>query len=108
MLLSLFTAGIKLRVPLGRAAWRLPLQLAKLSMLATVVLVTLFGQLVLGLPTGLALLVAAVLAPTDPVLAADVQLRDPQDRDRLRLALTGEAAMNDGTASTSPVLTTSS
>jgi len=98
VLLSLFTAGIKLRVPLGRAAWRLPLQLAKLSMLATVVLVTLFGQLVLGLPTGLALLVAAVLAPTDPVLAADVQLRDPQDRDRLRLALTGEAAMNDGTA----------
>jgi len=39
-----------------------------------------------------------VLAPTDPVLASDVQVEDPRDRDRLRFGLTGEAGLNDGTA----------
>jgi NhaP-type Na+/H+ or K+/H+ antiporter len=39
-----------------------------------------------------------VLAPTDPVLASDVQVEHAGDRDRLRFSLTGEAGMNDGTA----------
>jgi NhaP-type Na+/H+ or K+/H+ antiporter len=43
-------------------------------------------------------LLGAVLAPTDPVLASDVQVHDATDRDRLRFALTGEAGLNDGTA----------
>lgn len=38
------------------------------------------------------------LAPTDPVLAHDVQVRHPGDRDRLRFGLTCEAGINDGTA----------
>jgi NhaP-type Na+/H+ or K+/H+ antiporter len=52
----------------------------------------------LGLPLGVAVLLGAVLAPTDPVLASDVQVDDPTDRDRLRFGLTGEAGLNDGTA----------
>jgi sodium/hydrogen antiporter len=40
----------------------------------------------------------AALAPTDPVLASDVQLRSAQDRDSLRFGLTGEGGLNDGTA----------
>ena len=52
----------------------------------------------LGLSWGAAVLLGAVLAPTDPVLASDVQVEHAADRDRLRFSLTGEAGMNDGTA----------
>src|SRR3954467_3690766 len=64
----------------------------------TVALVAGVGALVLGLPLGAAILLGAILAPTDPVLASDVQVADAGDRDRLRFALTGEAGLNDGTA----------
>ena len=43
-------------------------------------------------------MLAAILAPTDPVLASDVQLADPNDRDSVRFSLTGEGGLNDGTA----------
>jgi len=43
-------------------------------------------------------LLGAIVAPTDPVLATDVQIRHPGDRDRLRFDLTCEAGMNDGSA----------
>jgi len=46
----------------------------------------------------MAFLLAAILAPTDPVLASDVQTRSEHDRDALRLSLTVEGALNDGTA----------
>lgn len=47
---------------------------------------------------GAAFLIGAILAPTDPVLASGVQVKNPDDRDQLRFALTGEAGLNDGTA----------
>ena len=47
---------------------------------------------------GLALLVAAILAPTDPVLASDIQVNHAGDDDRLRYAVSGEAGLNDGIA----------
>ena len=78
--------------------WLLPLRLAILSMLVTVALVAGVGVLALGLPLGAAILLGGILAPTDPVLASDVQVANPDDRDRLRFALTGEAGLNDGTA----------
>jgi sodium/hydrogen antiporter len=43
-------------------------------------------------------LLGAILAPTDPVLASGVQLENIRDRNRLRFSLTGEAGLNDGTA----------
>jgi len=98
ILISLFTAGLKLRTPLQDGRWRLPFRLAFLSMTVTVGLVTLLGVVGLGLPLGAAILLGAVLAPTDPVLASDVQVEKPTDRDRLRFSLTGEAGLNDGTA----------
>jgi len=54
--------------------------------------------LALGLALGPALLLGAVLAPTDPVLASDVQVDHERDRDRLRFSLSAEAGLNDGTA----------
>jgi NhaP-type Na+/H+ or K+/H+ antiporter len=73
-------------------------RLAVVSMVVTVLLVTAAGVFLLGLSIGAAVLLAGILAPTDPVLAADVQVAEPSDRDRLRFALTGEAGLNDGTA----------
>jgi NhaP-type Na+/H+ or K+/H+ antiporter len=98
VIVSLFSAGLKLRVPLRDPLWRLPVVLASWSMTLTVGLIALVGVVALGLPLGAAILLGAVLAPTDPVLASDVQVTGPRDRDRLRFTLTGEAGLNDGTA----------
>ncbi len=98
VLVSLFTAGLKLSVGLRDKRWFTPLRLALLSMLATVALITVIGYFLLGLPLGAAILLGGILAPTDPVLATEVQVDDPADRDQLRFALTGEGGLNDGTA----------
>jgi sodium/hydrogen antiporter len=98
LLIALFTVGIKLRVPVGDWRWSLPLRLATVSMVLTIGAVAAAGFWLLGLSAGMALLLGAILAPTDPVLASDVQLRSPHDRDTLRFALTGEGGLNDGTA----------
>ncbi len=98
VIVSLFTAGLKLRAPLTEKRWVLPVRLAFLSMTLTVAAIAAFGVYALGLPLGVAVLLGAVLAPTDPVLASDVQVRHPDDCDRLRFSLTGEAGLNDGTA----------
>lgn len=98
LLISLFSAGIKMPVPFKRERWDAPLRLAWLSMSITVGLVTLFGYYVLHLPAGAAVLLGGILAPTDPVLATDVQVRHAGDKDQLRFTLTCEAGMNDGSA----------
>lgn len=98
VLISLFTAGMKLELPLRDRRWRIPVQLATVSMLVTVAAVTALGVYGLGLSLGAAVLLGAILAPTDPVLASDVQVSNPGDRDRLRFGLTGEGGLNDGTA----------
>lgn len=98
VVISLFTAGLKLRTPLSDRRWLLPVRLASLSMTITVGLVAMVGVFGLGLPLGAAILLGAVIAPTDPVLASDVQIADPWDRDKVRFGLTGEAGLNDGTA----------
>lgn len=98
VIISLFAAGLKLRAPLTDRRWVVPVALAFGSMTLTVGLIALAGFWLLGLPLGAAVLLGAVLAPTDPVLAADVQVDGPADLDRLRFGLTGEAGLNDGTA----------
>ena len=98
VLISLFTAGMKLELPLHDRRWRIPMQLATVSMVVTVAAVTALGVYGLGLSLGAAVLLGGILAPTDPVLASDVQVSNPGDRDRLRFGLTGEGGLNDGTA----------
>jgi NhaP-type Na+/H+ or K+/H+ antiporter len=98
VLISLFSAGVKMPVPVNFAQWSAPLRLASLSIVVTVGLVTAFSFFVLGLPLGAGILIGAILAPTDPVLATDVQSRHVGDKDQLRFTLTCEAGMNDGTA----------
>lgn len=98
VLLSLFIAGTKMPVPFGWGGWRVPLRLAFISMTISVVLTAAFGYYLLGLPLGAAILLGGILAPTDPVLATDVQVRHMGDTDPLRFTLTSEAGMNDGSA----------
>jgi sodium/hydrogen antiporter len=98
VLISLFTSGMKLDLPLKDKRWRIPLQLASVSMLITVGTITALGVFVMGMSPGAAVLLGAILAPTDPVLASEVQVTDHGDRDRLRFGLTGEGGLNDGSA----------
>jgi NhaP-type Na+/H+ or K+/H+ antiporter len=98
VIVSLFTAGLKLRAHGSGRSWNIPLRLASVSMLLTISLVTLIGAYLLKLPLGIAVLLSAVLAPTDPVLASEVQVEKAGDEDPVRHSLTGEAGLNDGAA----------
>lgn len=98
VLISLFTAGMKLEMPLTDRRWRLPVQLASVSMVLTVGAIAAIGVFFMDMPLGAAVLLGGILAPTDPVLASDVQVTNAGDRDRVRFGLTGEGGLNDGSA----------
>ncbi len=99
VLISLFAVGLQLRLPWTLKGWRVATVLASATMLVTIALATLAGVwLMPGLGWAGALLLAGILAPTDPVLASEVQIRSPDDRDAVRVALTAEGGLNDGTA----------
>lgn len=95
---SLFAVGLKLRAPISRHAWRVPLLLAVPAMILTIALLAIAAWQVCGLPPGVALVLAAILAPTDPVLGADVHVEGPGDRDYVRFGVTAEGGLNDGLA----------
>jgi NhaP-type Na+/H+ or K+/H+ antiporter len=98
LLISLFAVGMQLGVPLRDRRWRLPARLALVSMAVMVAMVAAVGVWVLQLPIGAAILLGAILAPTDPVLASGVQSEPGPKPDRLGFSLAGEGGLNDGTA----------
>lgn len=98
MVISLFVAGLKLRMPADHPAWRTALRLALPGMLLCIAGVCLAAHIVLDMSWPLALACAAMLAPTDPVLASIVAVDSAADRDAMRGALSGEAGLNDGAA----------
>jgi sodium/hydrogen antiporter len=98
VIVALFVGGLRLRLALDAPAWLSAYVLAGPVMLLTIAGIAAVVHLGLGLPLGTALLVGAVLAPTDPVLAGAVTVNDAADHDRVRYALSGEAGLNDGAA----------
>ena len=98
VLISLFSVGLKMRLPLRHRDWAIALRLAAGALIFTIGPLSLLAKFALGIPFAAALLLAAILSPTDPVLASDVQLRHPGDRDRARFSLTAEGGVNDGIA----------
>lgn len=102
--IALFAVGLRLRAPLVQHAWRVPLRLALPGMVLTIALVAVAAQALYGMPIGMALVLAAILAPTDPVLASDVQIDKPGDRDHVRFGLTAEGGVNDGLAAPAVLL----
>jgi NhaP-type Na+/H+ or K+/H+ antiporter len=91
LLISLFAVGLQLGVPLRDRRWRLPLRLAFVSMTVMVAMVAAIGVWLLDLSLGAAVLLGAILAPTDPVLAS-MCVRPGARPDRLGFSLAGERA----------------
>jgi sodium/hydrogen antiporter len=100
VIVALFSAGLRLDRPLGWSGWRSTALLIGIVMPLTIAGVALFASTAMGLSLGAAVILGAVLAPTDPVLADDVQVGPPgeKDEDEAPFALTSEAGLNDGLA----------
>jgi NhaP-type Na+/H+ or K+/H+ antiporter len=105
ILVALMGVGLAIDRPIGWRRWKVTWRLLLVAMPACVSAVAGLGWL-LGLAPAVALLIGAVLAPTDPVLASDVQVQgpttgegaEPEEDDEVRFALTSEAGLNDGLA----------
>jgi NhaP-type Na+/H+ or K+/H+ antiporter len=98
LILSLFIGGLRLRLPPTHRAWLPAYRLASFVMVGSIAGVATLAWLLFDLSPALAILLGAILAPTDPVLAGTVTVGHADDRDRLRYALSGEAGLNDGAA----------
>ncbi|GAB2612359.1 cation:proton antiporter [Novilysobacter erysipheiresistens] len=100
VLVALVGAGLRLDTPFGWRRWSVTWRLLAITMPLCILAAAWLGQLLLGLSLASALLLGAVLAPTDPVLASDVQVGGPDEgrEDAVRFGLTSEAGLNDGLA----------
>ncbi|WP_240731583.1 cation:proton antiporter domain-containing protein [Hymenobacter radiodurans] len=100
VIVALTGTGLKIDRPFSFGTWRTPIRLVLVLMVLTIAGITVAGITLVGLALPSAVLLAACLAPTDPVLAGDVQVGDPGEgrEDNVRFALTGEAGLNDGLA----------
>lgn len=102
VIISLMTAGLKIGTNYNLTDWKKPFALILITMPLFMVAVFLISKYILGLSNVLSLLLAAVLVPTDPVLANEMQLEEHQDLKEkntgLRFTLTAEAGINDGVA----------
>ena len=103
VIISLMGAGLALNRPVGWRRWATTWRLLGITMPLTIIAVAFLGWAMLGLGVAASVLLAAALAPTDPVLATEVQVGEPADSedtqdDEARFALTSEAGLNDGLA----------
>ncbi|MYS92927.1 MULTISPECIES: cation:proton antiporter [Streptomyces] len=102
VIVSLMGAGLAIDRPFGWRRWSSTWRLLGITMPLTMAVVALLAWGLLDWPPAAALLLGAVLAPTDPVLAGEVRVGEPlgteHDEDEVRLSLTSEAGLNDGLA----------
>lgn len=114
VIVALMGVGLAIDRPLSLRGWASTWRLLAVGMPLFIGLAALLGWWVMGLAPAAAVLLGAVLAPTDPVLATDVQVGGPAARgesvdeggerdevdetDEARFALTSEAGLNDGLA----------
>lgn len=100
VVVALMGAGLKIDRLVGLHRWVLTWRLLAIAMPITILLVAALASSLLGLGLAAALLLGSSLAPTDPVLASDVQVGAPGEveEDEARFAITSEAGLNDGLA----------
>ena len=98
VIVSVFGCGLQINRPLKLGAWQSTIRLIGLLMPISIFALAAIAHYILGMGWGAALLLGAILAPTDPVLASEVQLTHVEDEDELRFALTSEGGLNDSLA----------
>lgn len=100
VIVALFGTGLRIDNLTSYRRWRPTVRLLAVVMPLTIAAVALLGWLLAGMTLAGALLLGAVLAPTDPVLAGDVQVGPPTEGGEhpVRFSLTAEAGLNDGLA----------
>ena len=104
LLVCLFCAGLRLRAPLERAPWRAPLQLASLTTVSAALLSAAAAYLIFGMSLLQALLLAAILAPTDAALASDAYAPGDGEQELVASALASEGAITSAIAAPVVVL----
>jgi NhaP-type Na+/H+ or K+/H+ antiporter len=100
VIVALMGVGLAIDRPFRWRRWSTTWRLLGIGMPLSIAVMAVLGWGVMGLSLAGALLLAAVLAPTDPVLASDVQVAGPNEggEDEVRFGLTSEAGLNDGLA----------
>jgi NhaP-type Na+/H+ or K+/H+ antiporter len=100
VIVSLMGGGLKIERAVAWRSWNVTWRLLGIAMPLTIFLVMLLGHQLLGLGLATALLLAGSLAPTDPVLAGDVQIEHDENEEEAeaKFALTSEAGLNDALA----------
>ncbi|MCL1467890.1 cation:proton antiporter [Argonema galeatum] len=98
VIVSLFSCGLKMNRRLNLWSWHSTVRLIGFLMPISIFAIAAVGHWLLKMEWGPAILLGAILAPTDPVLASEVQLSDVEDKDELRFGLTSEGGLNDALA----------
>ena len=98
VIVSVFGCGLKMNRPFRLWTWQTTARLIGLLMPISIIAIAAVGHWLLGMEWAGAVLLGAILAPTDPVLASEVQLGDVEDKDELRFGLTSEGGLNDALA----------
>ncbi|HEY0042595.1 MAG TPA: cation:proton antiporter [Flavisolibacter sp.] len=100
VIISLMGTGLKIDQPFSFRTWAIPFRLISITMILCIGAVAWLAVWLLKFDLPSAILLGAVLAPTDPVLASDVQVEPPMEgkKENVKFSLTAEAGMNDGAA----------
>lgn len=111
VIIALMAVGLKIDRPVGLKAWSSTWRLLAITMPLSIGAAAFLGWWLVGFLAPTAILLGAVIAPTDPVLASEVQVKEPgaseeeesgpdeaNREDEVRFALTSEAGLNDGLA----------
>ncbi len=110
VIVALMAVGLKIDRPPGLAEWSVTWRLLAVTMPLSIAGAAVLGWWTVGLVVPTAVLLGAVIAPTDPVLASEVQVGDPGEgmadeteldgnrEKEVRFALSSEAGLNDGLA----------
>lgn len=106
LLTCLFCLGLRLRTPITWRAWRIPVRLATLTMLATIALAAAAAHLMFDMELTQALLLGAVIAPTDSILAlerathggTDAAPHPDAEPESASFILSAESGINNGLA----------
>jgi sodium/hydrogen antiporter len=96
--IGLIVLGMRIGRPLSWRAWRSTSRLILVLMPATIAAVAAAGMMLLGLDLGPAVLLGAILAPTDPILAGPLEEESTESDPEDRFGLSSEAGLNDGLA----------